>query len=72
MKARAFVELLTYVSYEGVFCFKFSALHQLYEKWVWCLGVEKETNRTRFKEIILSYFTQAQEQSNGKHKILVF
>ena len=75
MKERSFVELLTYVENcldEGVFSFKFSTLHQLYEKRVWCLGVEKETNRTRFKEKILMYFPQAQQQSDGKHKILVF
>ena len=69
------MELLTYIQNcldEGVFYFKFPALHQLFEKRVWCLGVEKETNRTHFKEKILMYFPQAQEQSDGKHKILVF
>ena len=57
---------------DGIFCFKFSSLYQLYEKRINCLGVEKEFNRSRFKESILSYFPQAQEQSDGKNKILVF
>lgn len=75
VKARALVELFTYVENcveDGTFYFKFSALHQLYEERVRYLGVEKETNRTQFKEKVLAYFPQAQEQSDGKHKILVF
>ena len=75
MKARVLVELFTYIENcveEGTFYFKFSALHQLYEERLQCLGVEKEINRTRFKEQVLAYFPRAQEQSDGKHKILVF
>ena len=75
MKARALVELFTYVENcveDGTFYFKFSVLHQLYEMRVRYLGVEKEINRSRFKEKVLAYFPQAQEQSDGKNKILVF
>ena len=75
IKARALVELFTYIENcveDGIFYFKFSALYQLYEKRINYLGVEKEVNRSRFKESILSYFPQAQEQSDGKNKILVF
>ena len=75
IKARALVELYTYIENcveDGTFCFKFSVLHQLYEKRVHHLGVEKETNRSRLKEKVLAHFPQAQEQSDGKNKILVF
>ena len=44
IKARALVELYTYIENcveDGTFCFKFSVLHQLYEKRVHHLGVEK-------------------------------
>ena len=36
------------------------------------LGVEKETNGSRLKEKVLAHFPQAQEQSDGKNKILGF
>ena len=75
MKARALVELFTHVENcveDGTFHFIFSVLHQLYENRIRDLGVEEETNRTRFKEKVLAYFPQAQEQSDGKNKILVF
>ena len=75
IKARAIVELFAYMENcveDGTFYFKFSALHQLYEDRVRYLGIERETNRTRFKEKILAYFPQAQEQSDGKNKVLVF
>lgn len=74
-KARASVELFTHVencAEDGTFYFKFSDLHQLYEKRLKCLGVQKETNRTRLKEKVLAYFPQAQEQSDGKNNIMVF
>ena len=69
------MELYTYIENcveDGTFCFKFSVLHQPYEKRVQHLGVEKETNRSRLKEKVLAHFPQAQEQSDGKNKILVF
>ena len=52
MKARALVELFTHVENcveDGTFHFKFSVLHQLYENRIRDLGVEKETNGTRFR-----------------------
>ena len=51
---------------------KFSALHQLHEKHLCDLGVQKEINRTRLKNKILEYFPQAQEHSDGKNKYLIF
>lgn len=75
MTARALVELFTHVENcmeDGTFYFKFSDLYQLYEKRLRNLGVEKETNRTHFKEKVAAYFPQAQEQSDGKNKFLVF
>ena len=75
LKARALVELYTYVENcveDGTFYFKFSKLHELYENRLKILGVEKEINRARLKENLLAYFPQAQEQSDGKYKVLVF
>jgi hypothetical protein len=75
IKARVLVELFTYVKNcveDGTFFFKFSTLHQLYEKRLRDLGVQKEINRMRLKEKIMSHFSQAQEQSDGKNSILVF
>ena len=74
-QARAFVELITYVQNpveDGTFCFKFSSLHQLYKSRLHILGIDKEINKVRFKKQVLEYFTNAQEQSDGKNKVLVF
>ena len=75
MKARALVEIITYVENcieDGVFYFKFSVLHQMYENRLKNLGFDKGTNRNLIKDKLLAYFPQAQEQSDGKNKILVF
>ena len=75
VKARALVELFTFVEngvVDGTFYFRFSTLHQMYEEKIWSLGFEKETNRTQLMEKLLAYFPQAQQQSDGKSKILVF
>ena len=69
VKAKALVEVFTFVENgveDGTFYFKFSTLHQMYEKRVRLLGYEKETNRTQLKEKLLAYFPQAQQQSDGK------
>ena len=74
-RARAFVELITYVENaveDGTFCFKFSLLRQLYESRLRILGIDKEINKGRFKEQVLEYFTNAQVQSDGKNMVLVF
>ncbi len=73
-QARAFAELIAYVENavdSGTFCFKFSLLRQLYESRLLILGIDKEINKVRFKEQVLKYFTNAQEQSDGKNKVLV-
>ena len=75
VKATALVELFTFVQIgvvDGTFHFRFSTLHQMYEKRIWSLGFEKETNRTQLMEKLLAYFPQAQQQSDGKSKFLVF
>ena len=36
------------------------------------LGISKEVNKTRFKEQVLEYFANAQEQGDGKNAVLVF
>ena len=75
VKARALVELFTFIENgveDGTFYFKFSTLHQMYEESVRLLGFEKETNRTQLKEKLLAYFPQAEQQIDGKSKILVF
>ena len=55
-----------------MFYFKFSELHRLYEQRIETLGFQREINRGRLKEKILQNFPQAQEQSDGKNKVLVF
>jgi len=44
----------------------------LYEKRLNCSNITKEVKRSEFREKLLVKFPQAQEQSNGKNKILVF
>ena len=57
---------------DGTFCFKFLLLRQLYESRLHILGINKEINKVLFKKQVLEYFTNAQEQSDGKNKVLVF
>ena len=45
---------------------------QTYENRLKNLGFDKGTNRTLIKDKLLAYFPQAQEQSDGKNKIIVF
>ena len=52
MKARALVEIITYVENcveDEVFYFKFSVLHQMFENRLKNLGFDKGTNRTLIK-----------------------
>ena len=75
IKARAFVELISHVensTENGTFCFKFSVLRQMYENRLHDLGISKEVNKQRFKEQVLTYFPNAQEQNDGENVILVF
>ena len=74
-QARALSELFSHIENcvdEGVFYFKFSELHRLYEQRIETLGFQREINRGRLKEKILQNFPQAQERSDGKNKLLVF
>ena len=75
VKARALVELFSYIENcvdEGLFYFKFSVLHQLYEQRIQTLGFQRKINWGRLREKILEYFSQSQDQSDGKNKVLVF
>eukprot|EP00745_Piridium_sociabile_P022190 TRINITY_DN34414_c0_g2_i4.p1 TRINITY_DN34414_c0_g2~~TRINITY_DN34414_c0_g2_i4.p1 ORF type:complete len:320 (+),score=54.44 TRINITY_DN34414_c0_g2_i4:164-1123(+) len=74
-KARAFIELVTYMEssiQDGVFFFKLSELRSLYTDRLQSLGVHQIVNHTRFKEMILSHFPGAQEQRKGTNVIIVF
>ncbi len=74
-EARAFIELTSSIdtSVEDViFNLKLVNLRKLYEKRLEELGIRKEVNKSWFKEKILQYFPQAQEQSDGKRIILIF
>ena len=75
IEAREFVELITHINNcvnDGVFHFKFFKLRQLFEIRLCALGIQKEINKVRFKNKILEYFSDAQEQDDGRNKVLVF
>ena len=57
---------------EGTFCFKFADLCHLFEKHLKEFGIDTEVYKVRFKEKILSYFHEAQAQSDGKNILLIF
>ena len=70
-----FVELFTHVENavaDGSFCFKFSSLRQMYENCLGNLGISKEVNKVRFKERVLEYLSNSQDQNDGKNVLLVF
>jgi len=74
-EVRASMELVTHIENfieNGIFCFTFCSLHQMYEGHLQILGIGKEINKIRFKECVLRYFPNAQEQNDGKRAILVF
>ncbi len=74
-EARAFIELTSSVEKsveDGIFNFKLVDILKLYEKRLQELGIRKEVNKSWFKEKILQYFPQDQEQSDGKHIVLIF
>ena len=77
VKARAFVEVVSYVeaAIEGeLYMFKVKELRCLYQKRLKEFGYDVEINKSKFKESILNYFESSgvQEQSDGKNNILVF
>ena len=75
IEARAFVELITHIENcvnDGVFYYKLFMLRQLFESRLCALGIQKEINKVRFKNKILEYFSDAQEQDDGRNKVLVF
>ena len=77
VKARAFVEVVSYVEgaiEDELYMFKVKELRCLYQKRLKELGYDVEINKSKFKESILNYFQSSgiQEQSDGKNKILIF
>ena len=71
MEVRAFVELVTYIESsveKGNFFLKLSELRFLHESHLKDFGISK----VRFKEQLLSHFSEAQTQSDGKNILLVF
>ena len=77
VKARAFVEVVSYVeaAIEGeVYMFKFKELCCLYQKRLKEFSYDVEINKSQFKESIPDYFESSgiQEQSDRKNKILIF
>ena len=77
MQATAFAELVCYIESSvenGDYIFKLSNLHTLFNKDRLCSrGIEKDINKTRFKEQLLAHFSGVcQEQSDGKNSLLVF
>ena len=74
-ESRAFVELTTYIETsveEGKMLFKLSELHSMYEARLGDLGILKQINKTRLKTSLLDHFSDAQEQHEGKHVVIVF
>ena len=76
MQARAFAELVWYIESiveNGDYIFKLSNLHALFKDRLCSLGIEKDINKTRFKEQLFAHFSGVcQEQSDGKNSLLVF
>lgn len=62
LEARAFVELITHVVEDGIFCFKFSSLRQMYQSRLDNLGI---STRFALKNVL-------SQQNDGKNLILVF
>ena len=59
IRAQAFVELVSHIESvveNGIFVFKLSELHSLYDGYLHDLGVDKAINRTRLKIQLLDYF----------------
>ena len=70
MQATAFAELVCYIESSvenGDYIFKLSNLHTLFKDRLCSIGIEKDINKTRFKEQLLADFSGVcQEQSDGK------
>ena len=52
--------------------FKLSELNMLYVSRLEDLGIDKAINKTRLKLQLLEHFPDAQEQSDGKKRLLLF
>ena len=74
-ESRAFIELTNYIEKSvdsGMFLFKLSEIHSLYENRLMELGIQKVVNKTRLKDDLLDFFSEAQEQREGRNIVLVF
>ena len=56
----------------GINLFKLTEIHSLYISRLKELGVEKQVNKTRSKSSLLEHFSEAQEQHDGRHTLLIF
>ena len=74
--ARAFAELVAFIESSvenGNYIFKLSELHSLFEDRLCALGLGISINKTRLKKQVLDHFSrECQEQSDGRHTLLVF
>ena len=74
-ESRAFIELTNYIKKaveSGINLFKLTEIHSLYISRLKELGVEKQVNKTRLKISLLEDFSEAQEQHDGRHTLLIF
>ena len=75
-EAKAFEELVQYINgclENGTLWFKLSDLFTLYVRNLEDHGIIKTVNKTRLKNLLLDHFADdAQEQTDGKHTLLVF
>jgi dimeric dUTPase (all-alpha-NTP-PPase superfamily) len=55
----------------GIHLCKMIGLHSQYVNHLEDLGIKKTINKTRLKENILAHFTEAQDQYDGKHSIII-
>ena len=74
-ESRMFVELANNIEKgvdSGNQLFKLSELHSLYVNHFKDLGILKTVNKTRLKDLLLNYFSGAQEQYDGRNTIIIF
>lgn len=74
-ESHAFVEPTTYRENsvdKGKLIFKLSELPSIYTAHLKDFGILKQINKTWLKNSLLSHFSDAQEQTNGKNVLFVF
>ena len=74
-ESRAFLELKKYIEKSldsDVLLFKLSDIHSLYVNRLEELGIKKQVNKTRLKDLFLEHFPEAQAQYDGRNTVLIF